>query len=114
MWTLLPRAAPPRLLQLPGEPPPTTPTMGGWLQRALRRVHAAPPRGFTYTGHALRSGGASAAKAIRVPAFRANWLGGWAPRSLVRKQHYLDPSVLPTPAAFSLLGWLLDGDYATA
>ena len=25
--------------------------------------------------------------------------------------HYTDPSVLPSPEAYELLGWLLDGSY---
>ena len=35
----------------------------------------------------------------------------WAQTSKTRELHYIDPSVPPTPAAFSLLGWLLDAAY---
>ena len=65
-----------------------------------------------YLGHSLRSGGSSAAEAIGVPRFRGNWLGGWSPSSRVREVHYLDPSVLPTPAAYALFGWLRAGVYS--
>ena len=71
----------------------------------------APP-GFAYLGHSLRSGGSSAAEAISVPRYRGNWLGGWAASSRTREVHYMDPSVLPTPAAFALFGWLRAGAYA--
>ena len=40
------------------------------------QVGAVAPDGFAYLGHSLRSGGSSAAEAIRVPRFRGNWLGG--------------------------------------
>ena len=35
------------------------------------------------------------------------WLGGWARGSTMVEKHYLDPTVLPTPAAFGLYGWAL-------
>ena len=28
-----------------------------------------------------------------------------------RERHYIDPSITPSPGAYALLGWLLDGDY---
>jgi hypothetical protein len=105
--------APAYFFQLPGEPQPRTQSMSAWIAAALDAVGVHAPPGFTYLGHSLRSGGASAAEAIGVPAFRANWLGGWAPSSRVREQHYLDPSVLPSPEAHQLLGWLAQGAYET-
>ena len=69
------------------------------------------PEGFAYLGHSIRSGGSSAAEAIGVPRFRGNWLGGWSLGSHVRERLYIDPSVLPTPEAFALFGWLLAGVY---
>ena len=66
---------------------------------------------IAYLGHSLRSGGSSAAEAIGVPRFRGNWLGGWSQHSTTREVHYLDPSILPTPAAHALFGWLLAGAY---
>ena len=100
--------------QLPNENPPTTSDMSTWVREALAWVNVVPPKGFAYLGHSLRSGGASAAAAIGVPAFRANWLGGWAPSSNTREKHYVDPTVLPSTAAFQLLGWLLHASFTCA
>ena len=85
--------------------------MEGWLEATLRRVGVRAPAGFAYLGHSIRSGGSSAAEAIGVPRFRGNWLGGWSQSGKTRELHYMDPSVLPSPAAYGLLGWLLDGTY---
>ena len=106
-------ATPRWLLQLPGEPKPTTRHMAEWVERTLKEEGVRAPAGFAYLGHSLRSGGSSAAEAIKVPRFRGNWLGGWAQSGRTRELHYMDPSVLPTPAAYELLGWLLDGTYST-
>ena len=46
-----------------------------------------------------------------MPRFRGNWLGGWSQSGKTRELHYMDPSVLPSRAAYGLLGWLLDGTY---
>ena len=46
-----------------------------------------------------------------MPRFRGNWLGGWSQNGRTRELHYMDPSVLPSPEAYELLGWLLDGSY---
>ena len=100
------------LFQLPGEPPPSTRAMSAWLATALSEEGVVAPPGFAYLGHSLRSGGSSAAEAISVPRYRGNWLGGWAASSRTREVHYMDPSVLPTPAAFALFGWLRAGAYA--
>ena len=97
---------PPFFFQLPNEPPPTTATMSRWVASTLAYVHATPPAGFVYQGPSLRSGDASAAEAIGVPAARANWLGGWAVGSTTREKHYVDPTVPPSEAAWQLLGWL--------
>ena len=109
--TLLGGQSLPRLFQLPGEPPPTTRHMEGWVASVLRSEGIRAPPGFAYLGHSLRSGGSSAAEAIGVPRFRGNWLGGWSQHSTTREVHYLDPSILPTPAAHALFGWLLAGAY---
>ena len=87
--------------------------MSMWLATALGEEGVSAPPGFAYLGHSLRSGGSSAAEAIGVPRFRGNWLGGWAQTGKVREQLYIDPSVLPTPAAHALFGWLLAGAYTT-
>ena len=85
--------------------------MSTWLAIALEEEGVSAPPGFAYLGHSLRSGGSSAAEAIGVPRYRGNWLGGWSPTSRVREESYLDPSVLPTPAAYALFGWLRAGTY---
>ena len=103
--------SPVRLFQLPGEAAPTTRSMEAWTATAFAEVGAVAPAGFAYLGHSLRSGGSSAAEAILVPRFRGNWLGGWSQAGRTRELHYLDPSILPTDAAFALFGWLLGGVY---
>ena len=85
--------------------------MAGWVSETLDEEGVRAPAGFVYLGHSLRSGGSSAAEAIRVPRFRGNWLGGWSQNGRTRELHYMDPSVLPSPEAYELLGWLLDGSY---
>ena len=106
-------ATPRWLLQLPGEPKPTARHMAEWVALTLKEEGVSAPAGFAYLGHSLRSGGSSAAEAIKVSRFRGNWLGGWSQTGRTRELHYMDPSVLPTAAAFELLGWLLDGTYST-
>ena len=100
-----------RFFQLPGERTPTTRDMSSWVATALAECDIAAPPGFAYLGHSLRSGGSSAAEAIGVPRVRGNWIGGWSLASDTREKHYIDPSILPTPEAFALFGWLLVGSY---
>ena len=45
--------------------------------------------------------------AIGVERHLYVWLCGWARGSDTVDKHYLDPTVLPTPAAFQLWGWAL-------
>ena len=40
-------------------------------------------------------------------------LGGWSQSGSTRERHYIDPSITPSPGAYALLGWLLDGDYSS-
>ena len=107
-------ASAPFMFQLPGEPAPLTRHMSEWVHAVLEEHGIRAPTGFAYLGHSLRSGGSSAAEAIGVSRFRGNWLGGWSQQSNTRELHYIDPSVLPTPEAYSLFGWLLDGHYITS
>ena len=90
-----------------GESRPQSRHMSSWLSTVLDEQDIQAPSGFAYLGHSLRSGGSSAAEAIGVPRFRGTWLGGWSQTGRTREVHYLDPSVLPTPAAYALYGWLL-------
>ena len=93
--------------QLPGEQRPTTASMERWLAHALARCHIRAPPGFAYQGHSLRSLGASAMAAIGVPRHIYIWLGGWARGSGVVDRCYIDPTFLPSPAAYALFGWAL-------
>jgi hypothetical protein len=101
----------PWFFQLPGEGKPITRSMSGWVASTLADVGAVAPPGFAYLGHSLRSGVSSAAEAIKAPRARGDWLGGWAPGGSTRERHYIDPTVGPSPAAFRLLGWLLDSHH---
>ena len=106
---LLGRAAEPEwLLQLPGERRrPLTRDMSCWLGAALERCGISAPPGFAYQGHSIRSGGVSAQAAIGVERHLYVWLGGWARGSATVDKHYIDPTVLPTAAAYELYGWAL-------
>ena len=99
--------------QLPGEPRPLTRHMEGWVANALARVHVQAPPGFAYLGHSLRSMGASVCVAIDVERIIWCWLGGWVPGSTTPDVHYVDPTVLPTPAGYALYGWMLSRSYST-
>jgi hypothetical protein len=98
--------------QLSGEVRPTTRSMEGWLDGVLSRLRIAAPPGFAYQGHSLRSLGASAMAAIGVERHIYGWLGGWARGSQTVERDYVDPTVLPTPAAYALYGWALSRQYA--
>ena len=100
------------LLQLRGEARPTTPVFSRWLAAALARASVVAPPGFAYLGHSIRSLGASAMSAIGVDRHVSVWLGGWAPGSSTMEKHYLDPTMLPSPAAYALYGWALSRQYA--
>jgi hypothetical protein len=99
------------LFQLPGERRPDTRAMESWVAAELAELGVRAPPGFAYLGHSIRSGAASAGSAIDVRRFIICWMGGWAPGSSTLEQHYLDPSVTPTPAAYAFFGWLLRGAY---
>eukprot|EP00967_Tisochrysis_lutea_P118501 scaffold192540_cov26-Tisochrysis_lutea.AAC.1 len=73
----------------------------------MRHLTRRKPKGFAYLGHSIRSGASSAAEAIKVPRVRGDWLGGWAPGTLTRAKHHIDPTVGPSREAVALLGWLL-------
>ena len=100
------------LLQLPGESRPTTRSMSGWLASALARCDITAPPGVAYLGHSIRSGAASAQAAIGVDHLLIRWLGGWARGSATMERDYIDPTVLPTPAAYALWGWALSRQYS--
>ena len=103
--------APEFLFQLPGEARPLTRSMETWVAAALSRCKIKAPLGFAYQGHSLRSGGASAMAAIGVARHIYVWLGGWARGSSTVEKHYIDPTVLPSPAAYAFFGWALSRQY---
>ena len=99
------------LLQLPGEIRPTTRMFESWFMSVLERLSVRAPHGFAYLAHSVRSGAASAQAAIGVPRHIYVWVGGWARGSSVVDRTYIDPTVLPSPAAYRLYGWLLSRQY---
>ena len=76
-----------------------------WLNSVLLLVDMAPPSGEKWTGHSLRSGGASACIAIGVDIFHIMKHGVW--KSLAAVQQYLSMMDLPTTANYIFFGWLL-------
>ena len=82
-----------------------------WVHDTLAAMGVSAPAGFAYLGHSLRSGASSAMEAIGISRFRGNWMGGWSQTGRTRELHYIDPSILPSPAAYSWFGWLRDGAY---
>ena len=100
------------LLQLPGEPRPTTRHMEGWLDSVLADLRIRAPPGFVYQGHSIRSMGASNMSAIGVDRVIIHFLGGWARGSPTMERDYVDPTVLPSPEAFMLYGWALSRQYS--
>ena len=99
------------LFQLPGEARPTSRSMGTWFAAVMERLHIVAPEGFAYLPHSQRSGAVSAEAAIGVPRHIYTWKGGWARSSPVVERDYIDPTVLPSPSAYRLFGWLLARQY---
>ena len=131
VWSVIPRVAslllayievrtahsegvvPDFFFQLPSERArPTTTTMGGWLATALQRSGISAPAGFAYLGHSLRSGGVSTMACMGISRPVYVWVGGWARGSSVVDRDYLDPTMLPSPDAYSIFGWLLEREFA--
>ena len=100
------------LLQLPGEPRPTTRHMEGWLDSVLADLRIRAPPGFVYQGHSIRSMGASHMSAIGVDRVIIHFLGGWARGSPTMERDYIDPTVMPSAEAFMLYGWALSRQYS--
>ena len=40
-----------------------------------------------------------------------HWMGGWSQTGRTRELHYIDPSILPSPAAYAFFGWLREGAF---
>lgn len=80
------------------------PIITKWLTTCARLVNFSPPFGETWTGHSLRSGGASACQAIEVPLFYIMSFGVW--KTMEAVQRYLSALILPSDAAWLFFGWL--------
>ena len=79
-----------------------------WLKQLLPLVGHAPPAGETWSGHSLRSGGASASLAIGVNMFYIMHHGVW--KSMAAVQQYLSLHVLPSAPAYLFFGWMFPRD----
>jgi hypothetical protein len=87
----------------------TADTLKTWLQRrVLRAVHGQPPDGFAWTLRSLRKGPATAAYIIGTPMQKIKFFGGWARGSDVVLD-YIEPTVIPSPGAWQLFGWMTLG-----
>lgn len=84
-----------------------------WLQHALWLASHSPPPGYTWTGHSMRKGAASAASAVGVPLPKICHYGGWSVTSYVVVRDYIDPTYPVTPAALFFFSWLTQGTCAT-
>ena len=94
-------------VQLPGESFPLKEgILNDCMQLCVAEGRLDGVYGSVLKGHSCRSGGVSALHAIGGSLALAAARGGW--RSLVTMfEHYLSLEVLPTKAAFQLLGFLL-------
>ncbi len=79
-----------------------------WLKQPLPLVSHSPPAGETWSGHSLRSGGASASLAIGVNMFYIMHHVVW--KSMPAVQQYLFLHVFPSAAAYLFFGWMLMRD----
>ena len=83
----------------------TSAVQNAWLASALRQVQLAPPAGYSWTSHSLRSGAASAARAIGISLEVIRYFGHWA-RNSDTVRDYIDPTFRPSLAASFFFGWL--------
>lgn len=95
------------LFQLPGESFPLSEgVLNACMQQCVESVHLAGLDGSALKVHSCRSGGICALHAIGGSMPLASSRGGWQSLATVF-QHYLSFEVLPSKAAFLLLGFLL-------
>lgn len=80
------------------------PIVTKWLVKCAALVGWVAPSGEKWTGHSLRSGGASACQAIDVPLFYIMSFGVW--KTMEAVQRYLSALILPSDAAWLFFGWL--------
>lgn len=100
-------ASPQGFIQLPGEPFPLKEgILNTCMHLCVEATHLVGIYGPALKGHSCRSGGVSALVAIGGSLPLATSRGGWKSLTTVF-QHYLSLEVLPSKAAFQLLGFLL-------
>ena len=80
--------------------------IGNWLSEILLILNIQPPAGVSWSGHSLRSGGATAAYSIGVDALIVKRFGIWK-CGLSSAQVYIDVLALPDAAARLFFGHLL-------
>ena len=80
------------------------PIVTKWLAKCATLTGWTAPSGEKWTGHSLRSGGASACQAIDVPLFYIMSFGVW--KSMEAVQRYLSAFILPSDTAWLFFGWL--------
>ena len=88
----------------PGEQTLEAPIVTKWLVKCAALVGWVAPSGEKWTGHSLRSGGASACQAIDVPLFYIMSFGVW--KTMEAVQRYLSAMILPSDAAWLFFGWM--------
>jgi len=81
--------------------------IGHWLTEILDMLEIKPPAGVSWSGHSLRSGGATAAYSIGVYTLIVMRFGLW--KCLASAQIYIDVLALPDAAARLFFGHLLRG-----
>jgi hypothetical protein len=86
----------------------TADTLTTWLHMVLRAIHEQPPDCFSWTSHSLRKGVATTAYRIGTPTKKIKFFGVWARESDVVFDH-IDTTVLPSPGAWQLFGWMTHG-----
>jgi len=98
-----------QLWAIPGDRPSTwtSDVQNRWMESALTQVSMRAPPGYSWTSHSLRSGPASAARAIGAPLEQIRYYGGWARNSDVVLD-YIDPTVRPSKEGRFFFGWLFN------
>ena len=84
------------------------------LNTSLQHAGFRPPASVSWSSHSLRSGAASAARAVGFPEHIIAHRGGWAQDSAALGRRYIDPSTQPSPAAGMFFGRLAGAAPATA
>jgi hypothetical protein len=81
-------------------------TISVLLSLSLRTLNTSAPAGFKWTSYSLRKGAASGASCIGASLPVIKYMDGWTKNSSVTKGKYIDPTMIPTNAAWRFFGWL--------